>query len=185
MLEMDHRNQIYDQWLVERCKGEDSAAFDELLERWQERLWRHALRLTGQAEAAWDILQETCLIISRKIHQLDDAASFSGWAYRIASNQCRDWFRRERHRRQGVQGYIEWLQHAEQQGADCDRHADVREALTQLETPDQTIISLRYDEGFSVDEIAGILAVPSGTVKSRLYHARKRLRTVMEESDHE
>ena len=80
MLEMDHRDQIYGQWLVERCKSEDSAAFDELLERWQERLWRHALRLTGQVEAAWDILQETCLVISRKIGQLDDAASFSGWA---------------------------------------------------------------------------------------------------------
>jgi RNA polymerase sigma-70 factor (ECF subfamily) len=170
---------------VLRCQSGDAGAFDELAERWQERLWRHALRLTGDSEAAWDILQDTWLAISRKIGQLNEAAAFPGWAYRIASNQCRDWQRRERRRRNGIESYAEWFRKVEIQEADSTRCGEVREAVASLADPDQTIINLRYSEGFSVDEIAQILGIPTGTVKSRLHTVRKRLRSQMEESGNE
>jgi RNA polymerase sigma-70 factor, ECF subfamily len=185
MRTMNHEQQIYDQWLVVRCQSEEAAAFDELAERWQERLWRHALHLTGNTEAAWDILQETLLMISRKMMQLNDPAAFPAWAYRITSNLCLDWFRQEQRHRKGVQGYVEWLQQTEAPEFDTALRSDVRDAVASLADPDQTIIVLRYDEGFSVEEIAVILGVPVGTVKSRLHYVRKRLRLRMEESNHE
>ena len=147
MAPMKQRDQIYDQVLVLRCREGDEEAFGQLMDRWQERLWRHAFRLSGHEDAAWDILQESWLGISRGIQRLQDPAAFPGWAYRIVSNKCRDWIRREQRRRQGVQDYAD-----------------------------------RYEQGFDTAEIAGILGIPEGTVRSRLHYTRKRLRALLEDT---
>lgn len=157
------------------------AALDELLTRWQERLWRHAARLTDDSEAAWDILQETMLVISRRITHLTDPAAFSAWAYKIATNQCRDFFRKKHRRHHLMEAHYE-----EQPTAEQRNHAsvmDLQAALGQLSGPQQTLLSLRYEEGFSVSEIAGILGIQAGTVKSRLFTARQQLRPLLEEHD--
>ena len=161
-------------------------AFAELIDRWQERLWRHAWRLTGDEQAAWDALQESWIGISRNLRRLADASAFPGWAYRIVSNKCRDWIRREARRRKATQAYAEesWSSHppAPVGGGRVDR---LREALAQLSGPDRAMLSLRYEEGFDTAEISEILCIPTGTVKSRLYHARQRLRDHMEEMGNE
>jgi RNA polymerase sigma-70 factor (ECF subfamily) len=176
---MDHRDQIYDQWLVVRCQENDVEALDELLSRWQERLWRHAVRITGDAEAAYDILQETMMTISRSLGGLVDPAAFPGWAYRIATNKCRDFFRRNRRHRLKMEAYIN--QPAGQEDVDPAAALDLHAALKKLPAPEQTLVSLRYEEGFSVAEIADILGTNTGTVKSRLHRARQRLRSLLEE----
>lgn len=179
MPEMNHREQIYDQLLVMRCQEADAAALDELLTRWQERLWRHAVRLTSDSEAAWDILQETMLTISRRIAHLADPAAFSAWAYTIATNQCRDFFRRKQRHRRLIEAYFE--QPPMEKQRDHASAMDMQAALTQLSGPQQTLVSLRYEEGFSEAEIAGILGIQAGTVKSRLFTARQQLRSLLEE----
>ncbi|MCF7669086.1 MAG: RNA polymerase sigma factor, partial [Verrucomicrobia bacterium] len=88
-----------DEVLVIQSRSGDVSAFDELLERYQERLWRHALRLTNNEAAAWDILQETLLAIARGIGGLENETAFSAWAYRIVSHKSNDWLRRNIRRR--------------------------------------------------------------------------------------
>ena len=162
----------------------DPSAFEELIERWQERLWRHAWRLTGDEDAAYDVLQESWLAITRGLRRLHDAAAFHGWAYQIVSHKCRDWIRREA-RRRGLKSTLEEQLLASQREvvARQQRAATLREAIQSLPGADRAILALRYEEEFSTAEIAEILEIPEGTVKSRLYHARNRLRQIMRETE--
>lgn len=181
MREMNHRDQIHDQWLVIRCQQADASALDEILSRWQERLFRHAVRLTGDSDAAWDILQDTMIVISRRIRQLTDPAAFPAWAYRIATNQCHDFFRKNQRRYRSIQAYFE--QQPTETRRDPASTLDLQEALSRLSGAQQTLLSLRYEEGFSVAEIAGILGIHVGTAKSRLFTARHQLRSLLEGHD--
>lgn len=108
---MTKQDQLNDELLVLRCQAGDAEAFELLVDRWQQRLWQHARRLTGNESAAWDVIQETWIGISRGINRLVDAAAFPGWAYQIVSNKCRDSFRRDWRRREAARpmlsGYSE------------------------------------------------------------------------------
>jgi RNA polymerase sigma-70 factor, ECF subfamily len=181
---MNQQERLNDELLVLRCQEGDTEAFELLVGRWQRRLWRHAWRLTGDESAAWDAIQEAWIGISRGIGRLADAAAFPAWAYQIVSNKCRDSVRREQRRREATETYSEWMQRAGQDASVAEeQHSDLREALEQLSGPDRAVISLRYEEEFGTAEIACILGVPEGTVKSRLFYARQRLRKYMEKDD--
>ena len=183
---MSRRERIDDELLVLRCQAGETAAFDELVGRWQQRLWRHAWRLTADEDAAWDVLQEAWIGIGRGLGRLEDAAAFHTWAYQIVSNKCRDWIRQQRRRRRAVEAYSDQVQHAEQENSHAqEQSANLKEALSRLSGRDRAILSLRYEEGFHTAEIAEILNLAEGTVKSRLYHARKRLRKYLEETGDE
>ncbi len=183
---MSRRTRIEDELLVLRSQEGDASAFEELVERWQERLWRHAWRLVGNEDAAWDAVQEAWIAVSRGLGRLEDAAAFAAWAYRITSNKCRDRIRRERRHRRAEDAYSEQSGQAERDAARLrQRRADVREALRRLPGRDRAILSLRYEEQFDTAEIAAILRIPEGTVKSRLHYARKRLREIMEPASNE
>ncbi len=178
------KDQIYDQMLVLRCQEGVGAAFEELVARWQERLWRHAWRLTGNEEAAWDALQEAWISMSAGIGRLRDTAAFSAWAYRIVGNKSRDWVRRESRRRTALHAWEEDRhRRAEERSVTSDRGADLREAIERLPGDIRALLSLHYEEGFKMHEIGAILGVSEGTVKSRLYGARQELRKKMEEKN--
>jgi RNA polymerase sigma-70 factor (ECF subfamily) len=183
---MNQNERINDEVLVIRAQEGAVEALGQLIERWQDRLWRLAWRLTDDEQAAWDVLQEAWIVVSRRIGRLEDPAAFPAWAYRITSNKSRDWIRRRQRMRRADEAYGRRWRDAET-GQDCtDRHyADLRDALADLPGPDRAILSLRYEDGFHTAEIAEILGIPSGTVKSRLHHARQRLRRFLEEEDDE
>jgi RNA polymerase sigma-70 factor, ECF subfamily len=180
---MNARQRITDELLVLRCQEGDAAAFEELVGHWQERLWRHAWRLTGDENAAWDVLQEAWLGISRGLRRLDEPGAFPGWAYQIVSHKCRDWLRRQRRQRWLVAQYGEQVQESYDPHQADEQYASLKEALAHLSGADRAIVSLRYEDQFDTAEIAAILGVPEGTVKSRLFYARKRLRNFLEDSD--
>ena len=177
---MNARTQITNELLVIRCQAGDIAAFEQLVDRWQERLWRHAWRLTGDEEAAWDAIQDAWIGISRGLRRLAEPAAFPGWAYQIVSHKCRDWLRRQRRQRQ-----IDELYRAEAHEP-CEpaieQHGSLRDALAQLSGHDRAILSLRYEDSFSTAQIAAILGIPEGTVKSRLFYARNRLKHFLEDN---
>ncbi|MCL2648530.1 MAG: sigma-70 family RNA polymerase sigma factor, partial [Phycisphaerales bacterium] len=104
---MNARQRIEEELLVLRCQEGDPAAMEELVLRWQERLWHHARRLSGNDEAAWDVLQEAWMAMVGRMRSLSDPAAFGGWAYQIVSNKCRDWIRREMRGRAALEGYRE------------------------------------------------------------------------------
>ena len=181
---MSQHDRLNDELLVLRCQEGDTEAFGLLVGRWQRRLWRHAWRLIGEESAAWDATQEAWIGISRGIGRLVDAAAFPAWAYQIVSNKCRDSVRRERRRREATESYSEWMQREEQEAATAQEQCNsLKEALEQLSGSDRALLSLRYEEQFDTEEIACILGVPEGTVKSRLFYARQRLRKYLEEDD--
>ena len=183
---MNQRERTTDELLVLRCQEGDAGAFDELIGRWQERLWRHAWRLTGSRDAAWEALQEAWITVSRDIRGLQDAAAFPTWVYRITSNRCHDWIRKECRRRRADEVYAEQADCVENETRNThDRSADLDEALSRLPGHDRAILSLRYEEDFGVAEIAKILQIPPGTVKSRLHYARERLRHYLKEPSDE
>ena len=178
----ERSEQIRDELLVLGCQEGDARAFDELVERWQRRLWRHACRLTEDEEAAYDVLQEAWIAIGTGLPRLQDNMAFPAWAYRIVSNKSRDWLRRERRRRKGHELYAETLQDATVNApvTEDDHCANLYEALRRMPGPDRALLALKYEEGFDTAAIAEVLGIPEGTVRSRLHYARNRLRALME-----
>jgi len=178
--------QIYDELLVLRSQEGDLRAFEELVARWQKRIWRHAYHLIGQEDAAWDVVQDTWVGIIRGISKLKDVASFPRWAFRIATNKCADWIRREQKRRQGSRAFAKEQQpsgeHALRRN---EAYQNLRAAVELLPRDHRALLSLRHVEGFSTAEMAEVLGIPEGTVKSRLHNARKQLRELMERSSDE
>ncbi len=182
---MEERDRIQDGLLVLQCQEGGADAFEELLGRWQHRLWRHAWRLVGREDAAWDVLQDSLLAIAAGLGRLDDAAAFGAWAYRIVTNKSRDWIRKESRRRDAHNSYAAHRRRDEEVQPSGERFTSLKEAVASLPGKDRAVLSLKYEEGFDIEEIASILDVPSGTVKSRLYHARERLRKAVEVGKHE
>ena len=183
---MNRRERATDNLLVLRCQEGDAGAFDDLIGRWQERLWRHAWRLTGSRDAAWDVMQEAWITVIRDIRGLKDAAAFPTWAYRITSNRCHDWMRRRSRRRRADETYAEQAHRFEDETRGAHQGpADLNEAMSRLPGRDRAILSLRYEEDFAVADIAEILRIPPGTVKSRLHYARERLRHYLEKPSSE
>ncbi|MFH1745480.1 MAG: RNA polymerase sigma factor [Planctomycetota bacterium] len=173
------RDRVIDELLVVRCQEGGREAFDLLVRRWQRRLWRYARRLTGHDDAAWDVMQETWIAIMRQIRKLNDPAWFAAWAYRIVRNKCADYVRRASRRKKLAEAL------AEQQRATADSLREnpgdmVTEALRRLSTDQQELLALKYNADLNVVEIAVVLGIPTGTVKSRLHHAREELRNILE-----
>ena len=184
---------IHDELLVLRCQSGETEALEELIGSWQPRLWRHAKRLTGRRDAAWDVLQETLLAIVRSLHRLDDPALFRTWAYRIATNKSADWTRKQQRDRKlteavannGDPRSLRVQQQRDFDSTDEPNH-DVKRlhsAMRELSGDRQTILVMHYLDGMRIAEIAVALDVPAGTVKSRLYHARQQLKELLERTE--
>jgi len=182
---MSDSEQTYDELLVLRCQEADEAAFDELLGRWQKRLWQHAWRLVGREDAAWDVLQDALVAISGGIAKLQSPAAFRAWAYRIVTHKSQDWWRKEGRRQNAHESYGAEQEHSQEADAPSARVVSLGEAVQRLPHKDQALLALKYGDGLGIEEIAPILDIPPGTVKSRLYHARQRLRKAIEETDNE
>lgn len=173
------RERVIDELLVLRCQQGDREAFDLLVRRWQRRLWRYARRLTGDSDAAWDVMQETWMAVLKQIRKLSDPAWFAAWAHRIVRNKCADQVRKAGRRRRLTDAL------AERQRANGDPAREgptdaVAEALRQLSPDRQELLALRYGADLNIIEIALVLGIPAGTVKSRLHHAREQLKRILE-----
>ncbi len=177
---MRSREQVVDELLVLGAQARQVEAFERLAARWHPRLLRHASRLTGDREGAQEAVQEAWVAVARGLWRLKDPACFGPWALRIVSRRCADWIGRRRRTRQ----HTTELDAASQAQAPADPHDDdrgrVREALRRLDREQRALMAMFYVESLTVAEIAQVLDVPVGTVKSRLYHARERLRAALE-----
>lgn len=180
---MRTRDEVIDDLLVLAAQAGDLGAFERLASRWHPRLIRHARRLTGDVEAARDVTQEAWVAIVRSLGRLRDPARFGPWALRITGRRCADWIaRRRRSRAQTAADDPAGLPAASTGPASSDL-ALVREALRRLDRADRVLLSMLYLEGLSIAEIAQACGIPAGTVKSRLFHARDRLRNAVEVCD--
>ncbi|HVY90926.1 MAG TPA: sigma-70 family RNA polymerase sigma factor [Hyphomonadaceae bacterium] len=174
----DATQRLFHEYLAASARAGSRIALDQLAQQFQPRLLAHARRLTGSADAAQDVVQESWLEIVRGLPRLDDSAAFPAWAFRIVSRRCAKWIRRmQRQRQLDAQLAAEALdppqQNEGEQTADAQR---VRQAIAALPHDQRAAIALFYLEDMTVAEIAIALNTPAGTVKTRLMHARDKIR---------
>ena len=178
-----------DRDLVGRARQGDREAFTQLIVQYQVPLYNTALRMVGSREDAADITQEAFLRAWEKIRTLREAP-FKSWLFQIAVNLCYDHFRRGR--RYGAMpdeeqgGKIVGLGIAmpdPQERAEANERARVvRESIESLDHDMRVALVLRDINGMSYDEIAGVLGVPLGTVKSRIARARGQVHEYLQRS---
>lgn len=179
-------DQIYDELLVLRAGDGEEAAFAELVDRWEGRLFGHALKLTGRRDVAMDAVQETWEALIRGIHRLEDPAHFPGFAHRIVARRCIDWVRGQNRRRRVSEELSQAIGRPETEADASDaaeRSGDaarVREALDSLPPDSRTLLALHYLYDLPIAEIAATLRIPRGTVKSRLHRARAQLKQTLQ-----
>ncbi len=165
---------VLDELLVIRCQEGSRKAFEQLVTRWQELLWRHAFRLTAREDAAWDVMQESWIAVTKGIRKLRDPGSFRRWAYTIVTRAATNRLRRSNVLDTIGVDALEELSVDDSERSEREQAvAQLRAALRQLPGDQRGLLCLRYFESFELWELAEIFGVPEGTVKSRLHHARQ------------
>lgn len=170
--------QVIIEWLVLSAQSGDRSAFDTLVERIYDKLRRYAERQLSDRDLALEALHNALEVLSRDLRKLKDPAAFLSWVYRILHLKGVDLIRARQRQRQ----YFDEHQDAQLAVAAPDDIAalELQQSLSRLKLEDYQLVHLFYLEGFSVAEIAEILVIPSGTVKSRLFNLRKNLRELIE-----
>jgi RNA polymerase sigma-70 factor (ECF subfamily) len=178
---------IYDQLLVIRWRGHaDRAALDELLRRWDRRLLYYIRRIIDGEQDAWDVLQQTLLQVVRKLHTLREPDRLPAWLYGVARNAA------FAHRRSAwaIDRHVNGEADVAQLGAvddDVDA-ADLRfdnaevvhRGLAQLPPAHREVLTLLFLRDLSIDEIAEVIGVAPGTVKSRVHYAKRNLGEILQ-----
>lgn len=179
--------QVLTELSVLAAQGGSEAAFRDLHGLWTADLRRLALVRVERADAADEVLTDVWLAIARGLSRLDDPACFPRWAFRIVDRRCTDWIRRRstaRRQQTTAEAEAELLAPAPapsvSAGEPTDEVAALRAAVARLPEEMRNLLHLFYDAGRSVAEIAEILGVPPGTVKSRLFSVRENLKQQLE-----
>jgi RNA polymerase sigma-70 factor (ECF subfamily) len=173
------REQIYDELLVLKSQQGDREAFAQLVDRWQRRLWHYAFQVTGSEPAAWDVVQETWLAVIKGIRKLDDVAVFPKWTFRILNNKCVDWLRKQHQQFRLTDELAKQTQNGsdkEWNSSGSEKTESLYAAVEKLPPERRILLTLRYCEGFDIDQIAEIIGIPEGTVKSQIHRTLNRLR---------
>lgn len=179
--------QVLTEWLVLSAQRGSEAAFRDLHDLWRADFRRLALVRVEQPEAANEVTNDAWLAIARGLSRLDDPACFPRWAFRIVERRSTDWVRRrglERRREAAAAHEAETLAPAAPPTAaePADDVLRLRAAITRLPTEQRELLHLFYELGRSVSEIAAVLALPAGTVKSRLFSVRESLKQILEKT---
>ncbi len=174
--------------LVARVRDGDIDALGELYERYQTQVYRTATAITHDERMAEDILQEVFLRVHRYADSFDQTQPFEPWLYRITVNLCYTWTNRAKRWVHCFQDAIERLKAPSWRDPETvtesrEQRAHLRRAIDGLPDSHRVVVVLYYLEGLSVSEVAYALGVPEGTVKSRLYYAREKLRNVVVEQE--
>ena len=174
--------------LIEAAAGGDPTAFEKLMRMHEGKMYAVALRMCASREDAQDCMQEAMIRAYRAIEDFRFQSSFSTWIYRITMNTCLDELRRRKVRQAtSLDALLDagWAPsggespegHAMQQ----DRRRALEGAIHALPEDMRAAIVLRDIQGYSYDEIADILSVNVGTIKSRISRGREKLREILSE----
>ncbi len=187
---------VDEQRMLSLAREGEVAAFEALIEGYEDKIYSLAFRMLGNSEDARDAAQETLLKAYSGLQRFRGDASFSTWIYRIAKNVCLDILRRRsKQRTYSLDEPMELgdgevsRQFAGDMPApeDVVMHGEVRDsinsALAEISEHHRVVIILRDIEGFTYEEIANILEIELGTVKSRLYRARASLHEILSEME--
>jgi len=169
--------------LVRLCQNGDTAAFEQLFYKHQERVYSTALRMMSNQEDAQDLTQEIFVKAYQNIRKFNFRSAFSTWLYRLAVNMCIDELRKRKSA--NTMPLEEAISQAdantpEDYAISRDTERQVWNAINSLKEKERAIIILRDIEGLSYKEIAEVFRCSLGRVKSRLHEARQKLKTILE-----
>ena len=169
--------------LISRARGGDREAFGALVEQYRDNVYRLAYRMCGNAYDADEAAQEAFVAAWRALPNFRGDAKFSTWLYRLTTNAAIDVMRREkRHQTVGDGEMMDLADDADSPQETVERTEQqeaVQKALATLSEEYREVLLLRYMEELDYAEIAEVLQLPSGTVKSRINRAKAALKTAL------
>lgn len=177
-------SQLEERLEVLRAQQGDADAFGRLVDRYERRVLYFVLRFTNDADQALDVLQEVWLSVFRLLPRLEAPEAFRVWMYKIAHGKVADFLRRGRR----TATSLDAAEIPSPEAMDCDVPALdnaelVHRALGRLSIEHREVLVLHFLEGMSLEEIAQSISCPLGTVKSRMYYAKRLLRNAVERLD--
>jgi len=179
--------------LVKKAKDGDGKAYDALILLYKDAVYGIIYRMVHNKQEAEDLTQEAFIKAYNSIRSFNEEYAFSTWLFKIATNNCIDFFRKRKLKTHSMEQNIRYKDgEIKQEYADKERTADkdllatektqlIFEAIDQLPEKYKTAIVLRHHEEKSYEEIAQILGLPLGTVKARIFRAREMLKKSLKE----
>jgi RNA polymerase sigma-70 factor (ECF subfamily) len=183
---------VHDEELLLRLQRGDEWAFQLLVRRFRKKIFSIAFGITLDAEESQDIMQEVFLQVYRTIGNFRGDASLATWLHRITVNRSLNWKRRWARRFKWLHVSIDSpdgqpalapeseLPSPETRVVSAQTRQQIDSALKMLPDQARTVFVLRELEGLSYDEIADAIGIKLGTVRSRLFHARRRLKEILQ-----
>ncbi|QJB69768.1 RNA polymerase sigma factor [Parasphingorhabdus halotolerans] len=174
-------DRIFDELLLTRVQAGDRRAGERLAARWYPRLMRTAYRLLRDEEQACSAVQEAWSSICRGWTGLRDTSRFPAWAYTILHRKCADRIRKNQRSREHFKAATE---HDEPSiGPSGEDKVTIDQAFARLSDEHRSAATLYFSEGLTLAEIAEVTDTPVGTAKSRLFHARRQLKEILNDDD--
>ncbi len=183
---VDHR-QTDESRLIERAKARDEAAFRELVEKYQNKVFSIIYGILRNQNDAEDISQQVFTKIYFSIQNFDSRSSLLTWIYKITTNECYDYLRKKRVRKLVYESDVseEDTRLMENSEINADRHMPVDDRLAQrqlalkllekISPEERNLILLKEVEGLSVQELSGLTGMNENTIKVKLFRARQKL----------
>jgi RNA polymerase sigma-70 factor (ECF subfamily) len=163
--------------LLARVVAGDHEAFNQIMRNHEDRVFSVCLRIMGHREQALDATQETFLTAFRKAGQFRGGSALGTWIYRIAVNTCYDQLRKQKRRRsEPMPEHMDPSDHAAEVALEAAAmRPEIQRALSLLPPDFRAVIVLSDLEGMALPDVAEVLGVPIGTVKSRIFRGRRLL----------
>lgn len=179
-----------EQQLVKRIQSGDRHAFEQLLDAYETRIYRLALRFTGNETDAEDLTQEIFLAVYHGLARFRGDSAPGTWIYRVAMNHCLEFRRKRRPEQVPLEEEIaltstDWRDDPIQSIQQRELATRIEAALHRLSPAQRDVVVLHELQGLTYQEVATVLDVPIGTVKSRLANAFRRLRDLLGNYVHE
>ncbi|MCU0485639.1 MAG: sigma-70 family RNA polymerase sigma factor [Anaerolineales bacterium] len=174
-----------DRELIERLQQGSLDSLGILYDRYQRLVFRTALAITGDPDAAADLQQEVFLRLFRFAERIDPNRPLEPWLYRMTANLSYTWVKRSSRWIRPLEDLAEWLAGSRRstpvQQIELDETSrQIQQAMLSLPLPHRLVVALYYVNDLPLQEIAEILEIPVGTVKSRLFYGRQALRQDLE-----
>ncbi|WP_370003037.1 RNA polymerase sigma factor, partial [Winogradskyella sp.] len=170
-------NNNIDKELVEAYLAGDKTALATLVKRWHKLFCDKAYWLVKDKDVAKDIAQDSWTTIIHKIDKLKNPNQFKYWAFRIVCNKSTDWLRQQTKNQKRIIGYDMEIESREgHYSKDQIQKQILLEAINALPTNQNEVVKLFYHQDYSLKQISELLNISVGTAKSRLFHAREKLK---------
>jgi RNA polymerase sigma-70 factor (ECF subfamily) len=180
--------QIEDERLALRCRLGEPAAFAELVATMERPLLYFARSIVRDDEAALDVLQAVWFAAFREIRRLKDLAALRPWLYRLTRGHAVDHIRRDVGRNAVERSFseetAEIARSCHEPRFDAEDAATLHRALASLDVRQREVLVLHFLEDLPVEEVASVVGCPPGTVKSRIYHAKRALKEALLRQGH-